>query len=153
MDRDSLRAELQSIVEQYLVRQNLQLVDLIYRHEGRDLVARILVDRPEGGIFLDECSRINRELGVMLDEKNLIEQRYILEVSSPGLDRPLKNRNDFNRCLNQAVNLFLRDPVNGKIEWQGIIVGADDNQVVVLIQGQNTVFAFSNIIKAKQVIG
>lgn len=81
--------------------QNLDLVDIIYRYEGRGLVLRVLVDKPEGGITLDECAGLNNEISRILDEKDMLQQRYILEVSSPGLDRPLNSKNDFLRCINK----------------------------------------------------
>jgi len=128
------------------------LVDLIYRYEGRALVLRVLVDRPQGGILLDECARLNNQISRVLDESNLLQTRYILEVSSPGLDRPLKTKYDFLRCTDKRVRFFLASPLNGKIELDGIIKDADDEAVHIDINGEIIAVSLISINKAKQVI-
>jgi ribosome maturation factor RimP len=87
----------------------------------------------------------------MLDENEFIDNRYILEVSSPGLDRPLVTKNDFLRCLKKRVRFFLTEPINGKPEWEGAILKADDEAVYVDI-GEELVIPLSKINKAKQII-
>ncbi len=94
MDRQAIIAELNSIIADYLKIQGLDLVEIICRYEGRDLVLRIFVDRPQGGITLAECAQLNKYVSNILDEKDILQSRYILEVSSPGLERPLKTKND-----------------------------------------------------------
>ncbi len=141
-----------AIAEEYLKAQGLELVDIICRYEGRDLFLRILADRPEGGINMDECAMINKELGAVLEEKNIVQERYILEVSSPGLDRPLKTRGDFNRNLNSKAKFFLNEPINEKIEWDGIIKVAAENEILVDINGTEVAIPLSKINKAKLLI-
>ena len=70
-----------------------------------------MADRPEGGIRLGECSQLNRGIGALLDEKDFLSGRYILEVSSPGLDRPLKTKNDLSRKINCEAHFFLNEEV------------------------------------------
>jgi ribosome maturation factor RimP len=152
MDRQAVVTELTVIIEDYLKDQGLDFVDLIYRYEGRDLFLRILVDRPEGGVTLDECSRINREIGDILEEKDIIQAKFILEVSSPGIDRPLKTKSDFSRCINRKVRFFLGEPVNGKIEWEGLISKTEDDRVYVDVEGDIIEIPLVKINKAKQVI-
>ena len=127
MDRDALIIELKGIFEGFLKERNFEFVDLVYRYEGKDLMLRVLADRPEGGITMDECALLNREIGDILDQKDIIQSRYILEVSSPGLDRPLKTKSDFSRSLNRNVKFFLNDLINRKLEWDGKIIRVDDN--------------------------
>jgi len=152
MDRQAVVTELTVIIEDYLKDQGLDFVDLIYRYEGRDLFLRILVDRPEGGVTLDECSRINREIGDILEEKDIIQAKFILEVSSPGIDRQLKTKSDFSRCINRKVRFFLGEPVNGKIEWEGLISKTEDDRVYVDVEGDIIEIPLVKINKAKQVI-
>ena len=152
MDRQAVVTELTVIIEDYLKDQGLDFVDLIYRYEGRDLFLRILVDRPEGGVTLDECNRINREIGDILEEKDIIQAKFILEVSSPGIDRPLKTKSDFSRCINRKVRFFLGEPVNGKIEWEGLISKTEDDRVYVDVEGDIIEIPLVKINKAKQVI-
>src|SRR3989338_2341438 len=108
MYNEALQIELKIIIEDYLKTQNIDLVYLIYRYEGRDLVVRILADRPEGGISIGDCAYLNKEVSAILDAKNILEGQYILEVSSPGLDRPLRQKQDFLRCTNKRVRFFVQ---------------------------------------------
>ncbi len=150
MDKLEIADELKNIIEDYLKNQNLDLVDLIYRYEGRDLVLRILVDYPCGGISLGECAHLNSEIGRILDEKDILQQNYMLEVSSPGLDRPLKTKNDFIHCLNKEVRVFLKEPINNKFELEGIINKVKDDLVYIDIKERIVEIPILKINWAKQ---
>ncbi len=153
MDRETQRAELTNIISDYLRNKGLDLIDFIYRYEGRDLVLRILTDKPEGGITLGECASLNNELGRILDEKDILQVRYILEVSSPGLDRPLKTKNDFLRCcMNRKARFFRIEQINGKLELEGVITKVGDDLVCVDVGANIIEIPLSKIRKAKQVI-
>ncbi len=152
MIRPEIIEELKAIATDYLKNQNLELVDFAYRYEGRDIVLSIISDRPEGGITLGECAVINKEISRMLYEKYLLQQRYILEVSSPGLDRPLKTKNDFMRCINRTVKVFLSEAIEGKLEWDGIIGKIGEDSVFLEIKDRTIEIPLSRIIKAKQII-
>ena len=152
MDRQEIFSELKNIIGEHLKAQGLNLVDLIYRYEGRGLVLRVLLDRPEGGISLEECARLNTEISELLDEKDVLNARYIMEVSSPGLDRPLKTRSDFLRCIDRRVRFFLAESVNGKMEWAGTIIKVEEEAVCLDIGGEPVKVPLAKIIQAKQVI-
>ena len=152
MDKQAIIEELINIIGDYLKSKGLDLVDLIYRYEGRDLFLKILTDKHEGGITLDDCGRINRDVGGILDERELIPGKYILEVSSPGLDRPLKTRSDFARCKSKKIKLFLSETVNGKLEIDGVIKGTGEDSVSVETKERVADILLSKINKAKQII-
>ncbi|MFH0913482.1 MAG: ribosome maturation factor RimP [Candidatus Omnitrophota bacterium] len=152
MDRQAIVTELNSIIGDYLKMQGLDLIELICRYEGRGLVLRILTDRPEGGITLAECAQLNKQINQTLDEKDILQARYILEVSSPGLDRPLKTKNDFLRCANKKARFFLNEAVNGKIEWAGTIDKVDDDKVYINTGAVTIEIPLARINKAKQLI-
>lgn len=152
MDRETLINELTNIISDYLKSQKLDLVDLIYRYEGRDLFLRLLVDSPEGGISLDECAQLNNEVSNILDQKEILEERYILEVSSPGIDRPLKTKSDFLRCIDRNVKFFLNEPMSGKIELDGIVIKVEDDAVYIDINGNIMKIPLIKINKAKQIV-
>lgn len=152
MDKQSVTEELKLIISDYLQGHGIELVDLIYRREGRDMMLRLAIDKPEGGITLDECAYFNRHIGQILDNKNIIEARYILEVSSPGLDRPLQTKSDFLRCMNKQVRVFLNEPVNEKIEWEGRIIKADSDSVYIEADGISIELPLAKVRKAKQII-
>jgi ribosome maturation factor RimP len=150
MDKEALQNELQNIIGSYLKDQMLELIELIYRHEGRDLVLKVMADRPEGGISLGDCASLNREIGMILDEKNLIQGTYLLEVSSPGVDRPLKTKVDFLRCINREVRFFLKEPVGDKLEWAGIIKKIEGESVFIDIEDTFLEIPLARINKARQ---
>lgn len=152
MKNQELAEELKSFIGAYLAEQGLDLVELNCRYEPSGLFLRILVDKPEGGITVAECSTLNHRISGMLDEKDFIPQRYTLEVSSPGLDRPLSARKDFLRCKNRPVRLFLNEPVNNKLEIEGIIKEAGEASVFVETKAGTVEVLFTRINKAKQVI-
>lgn len=152
MISDVLTNELNPLLKDYLASLNFILVDIICRREGSSLFLRILADRPEGGINLDECARLNRDIGGLLDEKDIIKENYILEVSSPGLDRPLKTREDFSRLLNKKAKFFLNEVINGKLEWDGLINRVSPESVCIAI-GEGTIeVPLIKINKAKLII-
>jgi ribosome maturation factor RimP len=151
MDRDYLTNVLKDLFSDYLKEQNFDLLELIYRYEGKNLVLRILVDKPEGGISMDECANINNQISRLLYEKDLLQERYTLEVSSPGLDRPLVTKKDFLRCLNKAVKIFLSETIEGKWEMQGVITRVDDDAVCIDAQGRTQVIPLVKLRKAKQI--
>lgn len=152
MDRQGIISELKNIIGDYLKIQRLDLIDLIYRHEGRDLIVRILIDRPEGGITVGECAKLNIQISNLLDEKEILQTRYILEVASPGLDRPLKTKNDFLRCTNRRVRFFLSEPINGKIELEGLISKVENDSVYIESRSEIIEIPLTKINKAKQII-
>ena len=152
MDNQELIEQLGYIIEDYLKARGLELIDLILRCEGRDLFLRILTDRPNGGITLDECSSVNIDLSRILDEKDIVRQNHILEVSSPGIDRPLKSRSDFLRRLGRKAVFFLAEPIRGKIQWEGFIKEVGGNAVFVDINTQVIEIPFQIINKAKQIL-
>lgn len=152
MDRQTIINELRSIIGEYLKMKDFDLIDLIYRYEGKDLFLRILVDKPEGGITIDECAQLNSEISIILDEKNILHLRYILEVSSPGVDRPLLTKKDFLRCINRKVRFRLGEPINDKMELAGLICKVDDDSVYVDVGGKILNIPLLKIITAKQII-
>lgn len=152
MDRETVINELSNIISDYLKSQGFDLVDFIYRYEGRDLFLRILVDKSQGGISLHECGQLNNEISQVLDERDILQERYILEVSSPGLDRPLKQKSDFLRCINRKVKIFLNESINGKMEIEGVITKVEDDIVYIEVKREVIAIPLSKINKTKQII-
>jgi len=136
-----------------LEKEGFVLVDLrFYKRQGGESVLEILADRAEGGITLDECSRLNKELGTLLDFSGLLADPYTLEVSSPGLDRPLFTRADFKRSLGREIRLFLKEVVAEKIEHQGILENAGENSIFLKTIDKTIEIPFEKVNKAKRVI-
>jgi len=134
-----------------LAKKGVELVDLIYRKEGGDMVLRILVDTAEG-VTLGQCEEINRELSDLFDNENIIENHYILEVSSPGLDRHLKSDSDFIRLIGKGILVTTFEPIDGRREHEGVLVGLETEQIVIEQEGVSTVIPRAKIAKAVQKI-
>ena len=152
MTKEALRQELTVLFSNYFDAQGLELCDLICRPEGKRLILTVLADKPAGGITLQECALLCRQLKNLLEEKNIINDDYILEVFSPGLDRCLKTQKDFLRCLNKEVVFFLNDLVNGKCQWQGVINKVDQTTVYLQARVEILEIPLVKINKAQLVI-
>lgn len=152
MYKEEVLGKVKPIVEQLLSEQGLVLFDLTFRREGRDLILRILTDRSRGGITLDECSSLNNQIGLLLEENNIIQDRYILEVSSPGIDRPLREKKDFLRSKGGLVRFFLKEPFLGKLEIVGKIDEVKDETLILEIDSSKKELPISIISKGKPIV-
>ncbi|MFY9402312.1 MAG: ribosome maturation factor RimP [Candidatus Omnitrophota bacterium] len=152
MTRQELISRLGTYFKASLDSLGLTMVDFMLRYEGGQIILKVLVDKPSGGITLSECADLNRSFRGFLDEEGLVGEDYILEVSSPGLDRPLKVRGDFLRMLNKEVRFFLSEPLNGKIEWSGFIESAEEEKVLVRAKEGLIEIPYNKINKSKLII-
>lgn len=153
MNRHEILAQLEGIIRDCLKARGVELVEFICRQKGRGFVLRIFADRPEGGITLEECAGLNKDIGSILDEKGILGDSYILEVASPGMDRPLKTKADFSRCMNRQARFFLNQALAGKVEIEGRITKVDEDAVSVESGGSIIEIPLPLINRAKQVIG
>jgi len=119
-------AILMPIVEEH----GFELVDVEYVKEGGTWYLRAYIDKP-GGINVDDCEVVSRRLSDILDEKDYIEEAYILEVSSPGLGRPLKKEKDFKRSLGEEVDVRTYRMIEKQKEFTGLLKDYDDATVTI----------------------
>ncbi len=104
----------------------LELVDIEYVKEGRNWFLRVFLDK-ENGIDIDECAHVSEQLSKLLDEKDPIPEQYFLEVSSPGAERPLKKKQDFENAIGRNIHVKTYEPINGEKEFEGtLLLFADD---------------------------
>lgn len=126
-------------------KHRFELVDVEYVKEGGTWYLRAYIDKP-GGITVDDCEIVNRALGGILDEKDFIEESYILEVSSPGLGRPLKKERDFERSLGEEVEIRTYRMVEKQKEFRGILKAYDKDTVTITVEEEEEwVFPRDNI--------
>lgn len=134
MSQEALLEKIQALAEPVLASLKLELVELEFKHEGRDWFLRFFIDK-DGGVTLDDCSDFSHEIGAQLEVEDLIPQAYRLEVSSPGLDRPLKKPADYARFVGQLVKIktFEKlDPDNrgySRKTFIGVLLGLNDGVV------------------------
>jgi ribosome maturation factor RimP len=113
-------------------------VDVEYVKEGSDYYLRVYADK-EGGITINDCEIVNRALGDLLDKDDYIDDAYILEVSSPGLTRPLKKENDFKRSIGKLVEIKTFAKVNGAKEFEGILKAYDADTVTIEFEDETEI--------------
>jgi len=133
--RSKIIAKARELAEPIINEQNLELVDIQYIRESRGWVLRIIIDK-ENGVTLNECTKISREVGYILEIKDIIAYPYHLEVSSPGLERPLKTPKDFAKCLGKKVNIITSEPLNGQKKFRGTLKSIKDSNVRLDIGGK-----------------
>lgn len=140
----SKKEQYEARTEQYLLplmeEHNFELVDVEYVKEAGTWYLRAYIDK-EGGITVDDCEVINRRLSDWLDEEDFIEESYILEVSSPGLGRPLKKEKDFARSIGKEVEVKLYKAFNKQKDYTGVLEAYDKDTVTLGMEdGSQIVF-------------
>lgn len=115
----------------------LEIFDVQYRREGGGMVLRILIDRPgpaasaEESVSVEDCAHVSRDLSAIFDVEDVVPSSYTLEVSSPGLDRPLRRADDYTRFAGRRAKLVMRQPVDGQSYFKGQLGGVDGDAVLI----------------------
>ena len=131
---------LQPIIEQY----SYELVDVEFVKEAGNWYLRVYADK-EGGITVDDCEIISRALSDKLDAEDFISESYILEVSSPGLGRPLKKEKDFVRSIGKEVDIHLYKSIDRQKEFTGVLKSYSDTEIVLQIEESDVSFDRANV--------
>ncbi len=151
MSTDLLNEELERLIEPLLKEVEVVLVDINIRRYHGNFNIEILADKPTGGITLQECARLNRMMRDSIEAQNLITENYILEVSSPGLDRPLKTVGDFLRVLGRKIRVFLLESIQNKIEYEGVVRKVESQDLTIDIGDGEILIPIQSINKANQI--
>jgi ribosome maturation factor RimP len=147
---DFVRAEeqlerLRPVVERVVRDLGLDLFDVQLRREAIGRVLRVVIDRPvvfdaegrptvepiEASIGIEECQRVSDDLGTVLDVEDVVEQQYTLEVSSPGIDRPLRGEHDYHRFAGRLAKIVAREDIDGQTHFEGRLRGVEDGDIVM----------------------
>ncbi|MBM3252907.1 MAG: ribosome maturation factor RimP [Candidatus Omnitrophica bacterium] len=149
MDIVEVEKKLKELIEPFLSQREVELVEFSFRRRAGTLSLTLLVDRPEG-ITINECAEINEELSRLLDREVLIEEHYILEVSSPGLDRSLINDADFKRVLNKLVRIVTSKSISGVNVVVGTLKEFNVEEIKIILEdGQELIIPRNIIARAK----
>jgi ribosome maturation factor RimP len=122
----------------------LELVHIEYHREPQGLVLRVYIDKV-GGVMLDDCATVSRELSDLLDVHLDTDINYNLEVSSPGIDRPLGRQKDYERFRGETVRIKTRRPVNDRKKFTGILMGISEGIVQLNVDGQTVAIPYDEI--------
>ena len=138
LKKNTFVRQLWTLIDPVVQAEGYELVDLDFVRGKKASQVRIFVDRPEGGIGVDECSRLSGVLGNLLDVEDSVKGSYQLEVSSPGIDRPLVKQRDFERAAGRTVKLKCDLPVEGRRNFTGTLLEVDDKGTLVVDCGEDT---------------
>lgn len=142
-----IAAQVEELAEPIAAELGVDLYDVQCRLESHGFVVRIVIDRPDG-VSIDDCASVSRQVGHILEVEDLIECPYHLEVSSPGLDRPLKRGKDFIRAVGKKAKVTTTEPCT----HVGRIVQADAEKIVLDVDGGQVAIALANVKKARLVV-
>ena len=142
--------ELTALIEPAVENLGYELSDVEMNIGGRDGLIRLYIDRPQG-IDLDDCSAVSRQVSAILDVEEPLPGEYVLEVSSPGLDRKLTKPAHFQRFMGEDVRVKLRFPLEGRRNYRGALKAADEDKIEVEVDGESHSLAIATIESARLV--
>lgn len=130
----------------------LEVLEVLYEKKYDGMNLTVVIDK-DGGVTIDDCEKLHRAIDAPLDELDPIDTAYILNVSSPGIDRPLKTERDFRRNLNQKISVKLYKPLNGKKTYEGVLRVYDENTFSIeLKDGKQILFNKKDTAKVEPII-
>ena len=146
----TLEQNLQEMLQGAVEDLDCELWGIECQRAGRFMTVRLFIDK-EGGVTVDDCADVSRQVSAILDVEDPIADKYNLEVSSPGLDRSLFTLPQFERYIGQDIAVHLRIPVMERRKWQGKLERIENDMVTLIVDGQEQVLVFGNIQKANVV--
>lgn len=144
-------AKTENLILPILERMQFELVDVEYVKEGGIFYLRAYIDK-EGGITVNDCEAVAREMNVLLDEKDFIPDSYTFEVSSPGLGRPLKKEKDYVRNMGKEVEIRTYRAINRSKEFYGLLTAYDKDSVTIDSEGEMLIFEKKDIALIRQAV-
>ena len=145
--------ELRVLIEPVVAEAGFELVDAQLARGGRPWLLRVTIDTPQcdGRVSVDSCAAVSRELASQLDVADAIEANYRLEVSSPGLDRPLTRERDFASACDSEVRVETRRPIDGRKRFRGVLLRFERDVAAIEVDGREVEIAFADVSKANTV--
>ena len=130
-------AQVRTVATRVAETYGLEIFDVQYRREAGGMMLRVQIDRPgraataEESVSVEDCARVSRDLSAVLDVEDIVPTAYTLEVSSPGLDRPLRQADDYRRFAGRQAKIVMREAVDGQRYFKGRLAGVDDRAVLI----------------------
>lgn len=140
-----------SLIEPIVAQENCRLVDVELTSDMGMRVLRVYIDR-EGGVMLDDCSRVSGAIEDIIDVKECLSGTYNLEVSSPGIDRPLRTAEHFREALNRKIKVMTHDKIDGRQNYKGVLKEVFETQIVITVDQQDFKLPLAAIKKARLVL-
>lgn len=149
-EADSIVSKISDLVEPILRDMGFELVDVDFLSKHGKWVLQLFIDI-DRGVTIDDCVSVSRELGYLIDTRDIIEQEYVLEVSSPGIDRPLKKLKDFQWARGRKIKVKTREPVDGRRNFRGLLESVEGDLISMLVEDSRVSFRVEEIEKANLV--
>lgn len=128
--------------------EDLSLIDVEFLKEGSNWVLRVFLENKDGDLTIEECEKVSKALSIILDEEDPIDKSYILEVSSPGLERPLKTEEDFERFKGELITVKTFKKIDGTKEFTGKLKEFRDNKIVLSIDEEEIEIDYDLVARA-----
>lgn len=149
---ETANSQLRGLAEGIAKDNFLELFDFKVRPQGKKLVLTVVLDKKSAPVSVDDCTAVSRDLEKKLDELDLIETSYILEVSSPGLDRPLRSLEDCERFKGRKALMTLNEPIEGQISLEGHLGEVGNGKVQMLIGKERTLWVPFMAVKTARLV-
>ena len=146
----TLEQNLQEMLQDAVEDLGCELWGIECQRTGRFMTVRLFIDKDDG-VTVDDCADVSRQVSAILDVEDPIADKYNLEVSSPGLDRPLFTLSQFERYIGQDIAVHLRIPVMERRKWQGKLERIEKDMITLIVDDQEQILVFGNIQKANVV--
>lgn len=140
--------QIEQLIEAPIESLGYQLVGVEYIQGGQNPVLRIYIDA-EDGIGIEDCERVSHQVSGVLDVEDPIKSAYMLEISSPGFDRPLFKQRDFERFVGSQVKISMKLPVNGRRNFSGELQGFDNGEILIEVDGEAYALPLAKLAKAR----
>ncbi|NPA39019.1 MAG: ribosome maturation factor RimP [Thermodesulfobacteria bacterium] len=144
---EDIKEKIKELIELPIIQRRMELVDIEWKRERGGWVLRLFIDKP-GGVTIGDCAKISELVGKILDKEDIIHHSYMLEVSSPGIERPLVKKEDYERFRGEKAKITLKEPIEGRKNFTGIILGIFEDKVRIEVDGKVWEFSFELIKKA-----
>ncbi len=145
-----MQTQLENLLEPVVVSLGCQLWGLDYRAQGKKSILRLYIDKP-GGVLVEDCERVSRQVSSVLDVEDPIAGEYVLEVSSPGMDRSLYKLEQYAEFVGETLSVKLRLPYEGRRNFKGVLTGLEKDEVVLRVEDEEYLLPFEIIEKANLV--
>jgi ribosome maturation factor RimP len=148
MGKGSVTESIEELVTPIIDENRLELVDVEYKKEGKNWFLRIFIDK-EGGVTVDDCTRVSRQIEDLIEVEEAVPSSYILEISSPGLNRPLKKEKDFLRFKGKLAHVTTYTPIHQQKNFKGTIRDFQKDVLILDIDSQRLEIPKDQIAKAR----
>ncbi len=151
MSEDRIVADVERFVQPIVKEMELELVEVQFKRASGGWILRLFIDR-EGGVTVDNCVALSRQVSAYLEVEDLIHHAYSLEVSSPGAERPLKRKADFVRFAGRKARIKLKDPVDGQYVILGLLGALKGNKLLLDVDGRQIEIDLDGIVRARLIL-